>query len=190
MTFSNIHTDIRQCLYSENDLKREVIHLSAYKSEKQLAERINEFWSSLEKELLVLQCKPDLDGSHLLLARSIIEEKRNSYKKCLPDIKRKTVKHVCIVVHVQRGEATDSVPWQFSFLCGWRQVFLDVLEAPPVPLWEILGESVEQLLRSSIWPIREIARNDLLWCFTCIKYARGQRPVDAVLRIAKNLCSS
>ena len=86
-----------------------------------------------------MQCKPDLDGSHLLLARSIIEEKRNSYKKCLPDIKRKTVKHVCIVVHVQRGEAADSVPWQFSFLCGWRQVFLDVLEAPPVPLNEILG---------------------------------------------------
>ena len=190
MTFSNIHTDIRQCLQLENNLECEVIRLSAYKSEKQLAERINKFWSSLEKELLVMQCKPDLDGSHLLLARSIIEEKRNSYKKCLPDIKRKTVKHVCIVVHVQRGEAADSVPWQFSFLCGWRQVFLDVLEAPPVPLNEILGERVEKLLRSSIWPIRKIARNDLLWCFTCIKYARGQRPVDAVLRIAKNLFSS
>ena len=164
--------------------------MSAYKSEKQLAERINEFRSSLEKELLVLQCTPDFDGSRLLLARCVIEEKGNSYKTYLPDIKLKTVKHVCIVVHVQRGEATDSVPWQFSFLCGWRQVFLDVLQAPPVPLSVILGESVEQFLRSSIWPIRKIARNDLLWCFTCIKYARGQRPVDAVLRIAKNLCSS
>ena len=190
MTFSNIHTDIRQCLQLGTDLKCEVLRLSAYKSEKQLAERINEFWTTPGKELLVLQCKADLDGSHLLLARCIIEEKRNSYKKCLPDVKPEKLKHVCIVVHVQRGEAADSVSWQFSFLCGWRQVFLDVLDAPPVPLNEILGESVQKLLTSSIWPIRRIARNDLLWCFTCMKYTRSQRPIDAVLHIAKNLFSS
>jgi hypothetical protein len=187
MTFSNIHTDIRQCL--GNDFRSQVERLSAYKSEKQLVGRINEFWSTPEKELLVLQCKPDLDGKHLLLARSIIEEKRNSYKQCLSKIHPEGYKHVCIVVHVQRGEE-DSVPWQFSFLCGWRQVFLDVLETPPVPLNEMLGESIQKLLTSSIWPLRRIAQNDLLWCFTCIKYTRGQRPVESVLRIAKNLFNS
>ncbi len=189
MTFSNIHTDIRQCL--GNGFKCQVERLSAYKSEKQLAERINEFWNTPKKELLVLQCKPDLDGTHLLLARSIIEEKRNRYKlQCLPEMDSQGYKHVCIVVHVQRGEIADSVPWQFSFLCGWRQVFLDVLEAPPVPLNEILGQSIQKLLRSSVWPIRRIAQNDLLWCFTCIKYTRSQRPVDTVLRIAKILFDS
>ncbi|CAB4010650.1 E3 ubiquitin- ligase RNF213, partial [Paramuricea clavata] len=187
MTFSNIHTDIRQCL--GNGFRCQVERLSAYKSEKQLVGRINEFWSTPEKELLVLQCKPDLDGTHLLLARSIIEEKRNSYKQCLSKIHPEGYKHVCIVIHVQRVEE-DSVPWQFSFLCGWRQVFLDVLETPPVPLNEILGESIQKLLTSSIWPLRIIAQNDLLWCFTCIKYTRSQRPVESVLHIAKNLFNS
>ena len=188
MTFSNIHTDICQCL--GNGFRCQVERLSAYKSEKQLAERIHEFWNTPEKELLVLQCKPELDGTHLLLARSIIEEKRNSYKQCLSEMVSQGYKHVCIVVHVQRGEAGDSVPRQFSFLCGWRQVFLDVLEAPPVPLNEILGQSIQKLLTSSIWPLPRIAQNDLLWCFTCIKYTRSQRPVESVLCIAKNLFNS
>ena len=185
MTFSNIHTDLRQCL--GNGFRCQVERLSAYKSEKQLAERIDEFWNTPKRELLVLQCKPELDGTHLLLARSIIEEKRNSYKQCLSEMNTQEWKHVCIVVHVQRGEASDNVRWQFSFLCGWRQVFLDVLEAPLVPLNEVLGKSVRKLLTSSIWPIRRIAQNDLLWCFTCIKYSRSQRPLDAVVHIAKNL---
>jgi ABC-type multidrug transport system fused ATPase/permease subunit len=187
MTFSNIHTDIRQCL--GNGFRSQVERLSAYKSEKQLAERIEEFWNAPERELLVLQCKPELDGTHLLLARSIIEQKRNAYKQCSSsEMEAQGCKHVCIVVHVQRGEATGT--WQFSFLCGWRQAFLDVLEAPLVPLNEVLGESVQKLLTSSIWPISRIAQNDLLWCFTCIKYTRSQRPVDTVLRIAKHLFNS
>jgi hypothetical protein len=188
MTFSNIHTDIGECL--DNGVRCQVERLSAYKSEKQLAERINKFWNTPEKELLVLQCKPELDCTHLLLARSIIEEKRNFYKQCLSGMDPQGCKHVCIVVHVQRGETGDSVPWQFSFLCGWRQVFLDVLEAPSVPLNEIFGESVQKFLTSSVWPISRIAQNDLLWCFTCIKYTESQRTVDTVLRIAKNLFNS
>ncbi|XP_028413787.1 E3 ubiquitin-protein ligase RNF213-like [Dendronephthya gigantea] len=187
MTFSNIYTDIGQCL--SNNPKCQVERLSAYKSEKQLAERINAFWNSSEKELLVLQCKPDMDAPHLLLARSIIEEKRDSYKQCSSEMDSYAHKHVCIVLHVQRVENED-VPWQFSFLCGWRQVFLDVLERPIVPLNEILGESVQKLLTSSIWPIRNFTQNDLLWCFTCIKYTQSQRPLDSVLHIAKNLFSS
>ena len=188
MTFSNIHTDIRQCLGS--GFNCQVERLSAYKSEKQLAERINEFWNAPEKELLVLQCKPDLDGTHLLLARSIIEEKRNSYQQCLSEIKAQDYKHVCIVLHVQRGQAAKDVPWQFNFLCGWRQVFLDVLEAPLAPLNEIIGKTVQNLLTSSVWPICRIARNDLLWCFTRINYTVSQQSPDFILRNAKNLLGS
>ena len=190
MTFSSVHTDIHQCLQLGNCLECQVERLSSYKSEKLLSQRISEFWETAEKKLLVLQCKPDLDGSHLMLARCIVEEKRNTYKKCVPEKDRQGFKHVCIVVHVQRGAAGHSVPWQFNFLSGWKQVFLDVLEAPPVPLNNILGQSSQQLLSSSIWPTRRITRNDLLWCFTCIKYTRTERPVDFVLRIAKNLFKS
>ena len=189
MTFSNIHTDIYRCLGDRFNCQVE--RLSAYKSEKQLADKIGEFWNVPDKELLVLQCKPDLDGSHLLLARSMIEEKRNSYKQCLSEMNTQRIrKHVCIVVHVQRGEDKDGVPWQLSFLCGWRQVFLDVLEAPFVPLNQIVRKSVHELLTSSFWPISNVARNDLLWCFTCIKDIQNQRPLDSVLHIAKNLFSS
>ena len=189
MTFSSI-TDIRQCLQLGNGLECQDETLSSYKSEKLLSERISEFWETAKKELLVLQCKPELDGKHLMLARCIIEEKRNSYKKCVAEKDRQGYKHVCIVVHVQREAAENSVLWQFNFLSGWKQVFLDVLEAPPVPLKEIRGQSAQKLLTSSIWPIHRITRNDLLWCFTCIKYTRGQRSLDTVLHIAKNLFSS
>ena len=140
--------------------------------------------------MLVLQCKPELDGKHLMLARCIIEEKRNSYKKCVPEKDRQGFKHISIVVHVQRREAADSIPWQFNFLCGWRLVFLDVLEAPSLPLYEILDKNARQLLKSSIWPINRITIKGLSWCFTCIKYTRGQRPLDTVLHIAKNLFNS
>jgi hypothetical protein len=189
MTFSNIHTDIRQCLGSRP--RCQVEQLSAYKSEEELTEKINHFWQTPEKDLLVLKCKPELDGAHLLLARSIIEEKRNSYRQYLSDTRKKRSKHVCIVVYVQRGETTDGVPWQFSFLCGWRQVFLDKLEAPPVSITEIRGKSIKTLLTSAhIWSISTIAQNQLLWCFTCIKYTRSQRTLETVLHIAKNLFSS
>ena len=201
MTFSNIHTDIHQCL--DSNFRCQVERLSAYKSEKQLAERIDEFWQTPQEDLLVLQCKPELDGAHLLLARSIIEEKRNNYKRHLTNMNSKLCKHVCIVVHVQRGEATNGVPWQFTFRCGWTQVFLDMLEAPPVLLTKIRGESIKTLLTSEMRgesmktlpfaPIRSIqfiAQNHLLWCFTCIKYTRNQRALDRVLHIVKNLFSS
>ena len=188
MTFSNIHTDIYQCL--GNRFRCQIERLSAYKSEKQLAEKISEFWNAPGKELLVLQCKPDLDGIHLVLARSIVEEKRNFYKQCFSGMNTQGYKHVCIVLHVERGQVTNSVSWQLNFMCGWRQVFLDILEAPLVPLSEIVSKSVHDLLTSPIWPICKIARNDILWCFTCIKYAQNHRPVDTVLHIAKNIFSS
>ena len=199
MTFSNIHTDISQCLNSSS-ITCQVERLSGYKSDKQLIERIDQFWNEQERDLLVLQCKPDLDSEHLLLARSIIEEKRNSYKQYLSEMDTHRSKHVCIVVHVQRGETADGVPWQFSFLCGWRQVFLDVLEAPPVPINEILGKSFHEFLTNnkieaiqkneSTRLIRKFAKNHLLWCFNRIKYTRSKRPMDTVSGIAKKLFNS
>ncbi|XP_028395861.1 uncharacterized protein LOC114519890 [Dendronephthya gigantea] len=185
MTFANIHTVIRVGEQSKCQVER----LSAYKSEKQLAESISKFWNAPNKELLVLQCKSDLDGLHLLLARSIIEEKRNVYKQCSSGSGTPVYKHVCIVVHVQRGEAAD-ISWQFSFLCGWRLVFLEDLEDHHVSLNQILGKSVSDLLTSPIWPLRRIAQRHLLWCFTRIKYVRSQRRLDTFLHIANNLFNS
>ena len=189
MTYSTVHTDIPKCLGDTFTCQTE--RLGAYKSEKQLQERVDHFWSVSEKDLLVLQCKPELDGVHMLLARSIIEDKRSCYEvACQQSGNEKQKKHVCIVVHVQRGTTPNAVPWQFSFLCGWKQVFLDVLEDPLVPLNEIRTESIQTLLTSSTWSLRTIAQNDLMWCFTCIKYTQHQRPLKSILHIAKNLFES
>ena len=186
MTFSSIHTDISQCL--PNGLECQVERLSAYKSEKLLAERIREFWLNPEKKLFVLQCKPELDGPHLLLARYIIEEARK--KQFSSERNEQQNKHICIVVHMQRGTVPESVSWYFSFLSGWRQVFLDVLENPVIPINELLEHSVQNLLTSLTSPICKITQKDLLWCFTCIKYAckhANQRPLVAVLRMVKKI---
>ena len=189
MTYSTVHTDISKCLGDTFTCQTE--RLGAYKSEKQLTERVNNFWSVSEKDLLVLQCKSELDSAHMLLARSIIEDKRSCYKRaCQQSGNVKKRKHVCIVVHIQRGTTTNTVPWQFSFLCGWKQVFLDVLKDPLVPLNEICTKNIQTLLTSSTMPLRTIAQNDLLWCFTCIKYTQHQRPLDSILHIAKNLFES
>ena len=188
MTFSNIHTDIQECLGS--NVKCQVEQLGAYKSEKQFTETVNHFWTTFEAKLLVLQCKPELDAEHMLLARSIIEEKRTAHQQAFQETAgEKRRKHVCIIVHVQR-EGTINLTWQFNFLCGWQQAFLDVLEAPLVPLNKILSSNVTDLLNSTIWPLRKIAQDVLLWCFTCIKYKRQQRPLNSILNIVRNLFES
>ncbi|XP_028396105.1 uncharacterized protein LOC114520095 [Dendronephthya gigantea] len=188
MTFANIHTDISQCL--DNSGKCQVERLSAYRSEKQLTDKINEFWNSSEKELLVLQCKSDLDRRHLLHARFTIEESRISYKQSLYKRDNYGHKHVCIVMHVRRGVNGDDISWQFGFLCGWRQVFLDVLEAPQVPLSKNVDGSIQSFLIYSKWSSSEIAVDYLSWCLTSIKNTQNQRTLDSVLYNCKNLFNS
>ena len=98
MTYATVHTDINKCL-DKRATTYQLERLGAFTSERQLEDRIEHFFSS-DKELLVLQCKPELDGEHMLLARSIIEERdENSYGKAFenPDSpkRRKHVLHPC-----------------------------------------------------------------------------------------------
>ncbi|XP_046855114.1 E3 ubiquitin-protein ligase RNF213-like isoform X2 [Xenia sp. Carnegie-2017] len=72
MTHATVHTDISHCLHMEN-ISFQIERLGAYKSGKQLEDKIHNFFTS-EKELLVVQCKPELDAEHMLFTRSIIEE--------------------------------------------------------------------------------------------------------------------
>ena len=191
MTHATVHTDITQCL-DGSTLSYQLERLGAYNAEKQLEDRIHDFFFS-NKELLVLQCKPEFDSEHMLLARSVIEDKRNSYVKTYEESNStKQRKHVCIVVHVRRGGDLEAKHWKFNHLCGWKQVFLDVIEEPLVPMTEICSKSIDSLLASSNWSFEKFSKDSkcLLWCFTCLKYIKQQIQFEVILEIVNRLLES
>lgn len=191
MTHSNIHVNVSQCL--QGLVKCQTEKLSAFRSEKQLTKELERFWKS-SHSLLVLQCKPELDSTHMLLAKSIIEQQREKYIKEAVNTNQKEVKHVCIIIHVQRESEANAVqnqPWQFSFQSGWQQVTIDVLEDPALSITECLDVSIIDLLESKALAFEDVASNQFLWCFTRIKYpATQQPPLDTVLQLEQQLRSS
>lgn len=191
MTHSNIHTNVAQYLTGLGNCQAE--KLSAFKSEKQLAKQLQIFWKS-NANILVLQCTPDLDAPHMLVAKHLIEDQRNAYISSKSGNVEQPTKHVCIIVHVQRAskcKEVDCPQWQFSFLSGWKQVTIDTLEEPVMPIMALLEENVTDLLDTESFSFERIASDQLLWCFTRIKYSSVQQPtLDTVLHLVKQLKSS
>ena len=191
MTHSNIHVNVLQCL--EGLLQCQTEKLSAFKSEKHLTKQLERFWRSNDS-LLVLQCKPELDATHMLLAKSIIEQQRQKYIKDAMELGQKQMKHVCIVVHVQRESEVNeakSQRWQFSFQSGWKQATIDVLENPLLPITDCLNVSIMDLLETKALSFEDVASNQFLWCFTRIKYPAIHQPtVDAIVQLEQLLRSS
>ncbi|XP_028413383.1 uncharacterized protein LOC114536257 [Dendronephthya gigantea] len=189
MTYATVHSDISKYL-DPTIATYQLERLGSYKSEKQLEDRIHNFFSS-DKDLLVFQCKPELDDKHMLLARSIIEDKRKSYvEEYQESNSMKRRKHVCIIVHVRRVVREETTGWQFNFLSGWKQVFLDALDVPSIGVSEMRNESIENLFSSSVWSFQGFAAKCILWCFNCIKYSQSERRRETILKIAKNLFAS
>lgn len=188
MTHSNIHVNVSQCL--EGLLQCQTEKLSAFKSEKHLTKQLERFWRSSDS-LLVLQCKPELDATHMLLAKSIIEQQRQKYIKDAWEQSQKQMKHVCIVVHVQRESEVNeaqSQRWQFSFQSGWKQVTIDVLENPLLPITDCLNVTIMDLLETRALSFEDVASNQFLWCFTRIKYPAIHQPtVDAIVQLEQLL---
>ena len=171
MTHDNINVDVSQCL--DGFVKCQTEKLSAFKSEKQLTKQLQRFWTS-DDALLVLQCKPELDAPHMLLAKSVIQQQRREY---IQESSRSQVKHVCIVIHVQRERKDDQGRrWQFSFQSGWNQITLDVLEKPTLSLTECLDITEMDLLDTQALSFVDVASDQLLWCFTRIKYPVIHQP--------------
>lgn len=190
MTHSNIHTDVSQFVSGLGDCQVE--KLSAFKSEKQLAKQLQSFWTS-DANILVLQCKPDLDATHMLVAKHLIEDQRNAYISSKAGNVERPRKHVCIIVHVQRAskcKVVGSPQWQFSFLSGWKQVTIDALEEPVMSIMALLETNVTDLLDTESFSFKRIASDQLLWCFTRIKYLSVQPTLDEVLHLVKQLKSS
>ena len=193
MTHSNIHTNVIDCL--DRLMECQAKKLSSFKSEKQLTKQLKQFWKDPETELLVLQCKPDLDATHMLLAKSIIEQQRAEFVSATAESKPHSKKHVCIIVHEQRVKKeceVDESNWQFNFLSGWRQITVDVLEKPILPITSLLDVGLVDLLNTSSLPFESIASDELLWCFMQIKYQVAQQSqlTDTILQLVQNVRSS
>ncbi|KAK3713136.1 hypothetical protein QZH41_001215 [Actinostola sp. cb2023] len=176
MTHSSIHTDVSKCV--EDLIHVQVEKLSFFKSEKELSKRINHFWMESDASLLVVQCRPETDAPQMLLVKTIIEEHRKSFINSLSH--ETSQKHVCIVIHLRRSVQTDDEVyhqlWQFNFLSGWEQVMIDALEKPSIQIKEMLEYTVIDVLQSKSVPFRKVAADQLLWCFTRIKYPPLKTP--------------
>ena len=191
MTHSNIHVNVSQ--YLEGLIECQTEKLSAFRSEKQLTKELERFWKS-SHSLLVLQFKPEQDATHMLLAKSIVEQQREKYIKEAVDTNQKQLKHVCIIIHVQResdANAVQNQPWQFSFQSGWQQVTIDVLEDPVLSITECLDVSLVDLLESKALAFEDVASNQFMWCFFRIKYpATQQPPLDTIYQLQQQSRSS
>ena len=71
---------------------------------------------------------------------------------------------------------TKGHSWQFNFLSGWEQATVDALEPPSVAIESLLDKSVPTLLTEETLQFQKIAADQLLWCFTRLKYPLQNEP--------------
>ncbi len=95
----------------------------------------------------MLQCNAINDAAHILLTKTTVDKCRAEYIAS-----GETRKSVFILIHLQRG-MKNSEKWQLNFMCGWKQLSVDNLEHPKIPLTKVLGGSVVQLIDSVIFVI-------------------------------------
>jgi hypothetical protein len=186
-TFSHINTDINSCL---SDLTTcQVYKLSSLKSESQLSNLVEKFYLKSTDQILILHCDADVSIECISLAKFIIEQYQNENldKKDQFETKMPT-KYVCIVNHIQRGCEQNLV--LSNFIHGWKQITIESLEQQNIPLNQLLGKSLYDILNSelfskivgSITPFEKILEDELLWCLSCINYQISDDSYDNYIR--------
>ncbi|KAK3603848.1 hypothetical protein CHS0354_042856 [Potamilus streckersoni] len=181
-TNSNIHTNIQAILPS---ITCQVDKLGAFKSEKQLTQRIQFFWSEADQKCLILQCRSLDDELHILLARNIMERTR---KENLNKPHAST-KHVCMIIHLDRMKNGSKAVPQINFLTEWKLVMLDSLEEPKLPLLEVVNKSMIETIEQRR-PLSAYIQEQLFWAFTRIQYASGGRSVESIQSVIEQIRSS
>ena len=197
LTNSSIHSDISKLLQldrlyqqqqesestSHPSLSCQLERLSAFKSEKNLTRQIQTFWMESDACLLILQCRFDIDGPNMMLAKSIVEYQRQQYQT---SVKRKVSKKVCIVVHGFEAQGRAYLP--FYFLSSWQTVMIDSLDPPAVPLPSLVELGVTELFESDKRLARTVVRNELQWCLmNCIKYKATLRKPHEILTLTETV---
>lgn len=187
MSYSNIHTNIVEILNDIAGIRVRVEKLGTFKSEKQLAKRIQSFWHPTSPEdLFVLQCDRSMDSPHFLLARTMIDQHRNEYYKSdHPGQANLRTKHALIIVHTSRHHTDDDdlqLSYGFNFLNGWRQAMIDSLQKGQSHLSTFLKQDMVGLLSEESGPIsfNSVIGDILTSCFLCIRYPSSQVFVDYI----------
>src|SRR5436190_18449112 len=125
--------------------------------------------------MLILQCDlTDISAGCIKLAKFIIEQFRNELitKK---DQMEQTIKHVCIILHIHRGQEPIQAP--FNFMCGWKQITVGCLDKE-LSLHNLLDNSLYDIVSSEHFkkivdpdmPFEKLFKDELQWCFSCLKY--------------------
>ncbi|KAF0511314.1 e3 ubiquitin-protein ligase [Gigaspora margarita] len=139
-TFSNINTDISECL--RDLLTFQVDKLSTFKTEAQLQNRIKRFWEESDDQMLILQCDvTTVNAGCIKLAKFIIEQFQNEFSRKNPDY----IKYVCIILHIQREQYYMS---SFNFMCGWKQVTIETLMPQEKNFSTILNGSLTNIIKN------------------------------------------
>ncbi|KAK3603844.1 hypothetical protein CHS0354_042851 [Potamilus streckersoni] len=181
-TNSNIYTSIASLL---PDIPNQIEKLGVFKSEKQMTQRMKNFWSDPKKLLFVLQCRPFDDGAQILLARNTIERMQKEYQK---DVNA-SAKHVCIILHMDRVDSgTKSLP-QINFLTNWKLVMVDSLQRPKMPLPDVLCYNLINIIMDRR-PLKNDIKEQLVWAFTRIQYASRGRDIIGIQSIIQQICST
>ena len=192
-TYSSFHADVEKCFQGADPcqipLPIQVEKLSNIASERHLDDQLRYFWTVSDAKLLIIQCKPALDGNHMVMAKWLIELYRTEYQSC----RRRHVigaKHVCIVIHLDRGSTrhVKSHMWKCDFMNDWHIFTLETIKPHEFAKADLQVLSMSEAVSSC--SLDDTIKEQLLWCFNCINYTTHQREVEELFHVIRVVAES
>jgi hypothetical protein len=135
--------------------------------------------------MLILQCDVTaIDARCIKLAKFIIGQFRNEYIT-MKDPNEQTVKHACIILHIHRDK--ESIPTSSDFIYGWKLITIESLSQQELALHALLDNSLYDIINSECFvnsntTFEKLFKDELLWCFSCIKYPFSNEHCNSYVR--------
>ncbi|XP_060586935.1 E3 ubiquitin-protein ligase rnf213-beta-like, partial [Ruditapes philippinarum] len=181
-TNSSMHISLQQSLLCKNVQTEK---LGTFKSEKQVSNKIQHFWSlDSQSDILIIQCSAVDDEKHILLTKSIIERHRSTYVS-----KSNPSKHVYLIVHTPMYKGSSEAVSQLNFMSDWNLVMLDSLESSDTDLPSLCDMDILKAIENKR-PLDKSLIALLFWSFTRIKYSPHGRDVDSINAILTKMKQS
>ena len=192
-TYSSFHADVTKCFQGGDPcqvpLPIQVEKMSNIASERHLDDQLRYFWTVSDAKLLIIQCKPALDGNHMVMAKWLIELYRTEYQSS----RRRHVigaKHVCIIIHLDRGSTNQnrSHMWKCDFMNDWHIFTLETIKPHEFAKADLKVLSMPEVVSSC--NLNDMVKEQLLWCFNCINYTTHQREVEELFHLIRIVAES
>jgi len=129
--------------------------------------------------MLILQCDVTaVNAGCIKLARFVIEQFRGDFLANKDQMESNMpMKHACIILHLHRDQESNLA--SFNFMCGWKQVTIEILSRNDIPLYSLLDGSLPDVI-SSTYPFEKILEQELLWCLLCMRYPSNYKSVNHI----------